>query len=192
MILPYEIFGNGYPLVQFELTVVAQGHVLVIRIFQYTLVLVESERKTVGVVFCTDIQSHIVTLVECSAENFIHPVGTSSTYPWVLAGIPTCRQSQACIGIRKLTHLYLFLRIQRFNQVGSLTQAESSIIAQRRSTFLRLLGSHEDYTTGTRLCTIDSSRSGVLQYHDGLDIVHGSNRSTRYTVHYPKYVIAIL
>ena len=127
-VLPYEVFADRYPLVNLILACIVQGKVLVERVAHYTLVVVVSERQTVGECVCTCVDGYVMALVERCAEHLVHPVGAGCGNPWVLLYIPTVRQSQTCVGIRALAHLYLLLCVERLGQVCSIAHTYHTLI----------------------------------------------------------------
>ena len=191
-VLPNEVFGHGHPLVQLDFAIVAHGHVLLIGVNQDTLVVVVGEGDTVGEVLRTHVQGYVMTLIESRAEDGIHPVRAGGCNPRVAFCIPAGRQRHAGIGIGLLTHPQLLLGVQRLNQVGCLADAEHAVIRHGGSTFLGLLGRHQDNAAGTGLGTIDGGRGGVLQDYDALNIVHGGNRCAGHAVYHPQHIVAVL
>ena len=127
-----------------------------------------------------------MTLIESGAENLVHPVGTGGTYPRVLGSIPTGRQGLAGIGVGEFAHLDFLLGIQRSGQVGSGADTGYQVVLDV-DTLVGLLGGHEDNTTGTGSCTIDSGRGSILEDDDALDVVHGGDGSAGNAVYYPQH-----
>ena len=191
-VLPNEVFADRYPLVNLILARIVQRKVLVERVAHDALIVVVSEREAVGEGIGTGVDGYVVTLVEGGAEHLVHPVGTGCCNPRILLNVPAVGQWESGVCERALTHLNLLLSVERFGQVSGVTHTHHTIVRHSCSTLLCLLGGDEHYAACSRLRTVDSSRSGILQYYDRLNVVERSNRCTRHSVDYPQHVVAVL
>ncbi len=191
-VTPSKILIDGHPLVDLERTVVVHRCALVVGIDKSTVVAVESCRETVLCLIRTGVHRNIVAVIQRRAEDLVHPVCAGYTHPRVLGSIPSGREIKPCVCIRRFTHSYLLLCVQRSRQVACLTYTNDTVVRNRQIAFFCFLGSYEHATAGTGNGTIDSSRSRVLQNHDVLDVSKRRNGRAGHTVYHPKHIVAVL
>ena len=65
---------------------------------------------------------------------------------------------------------HVLLGIEQLRTLVNVRPADSTIVTEFNLTSLTLLGGHEDHTVSST-CTVDGSRSSILQHVDALDIV---------------------
>src|SRR3712207_411096 len=190
-VAPRKVFGNGYPLINVECTVIVYGMALVEGADEHTVVAIVCIAQSVLGRLRTRVEHHVVALVCRRAEDFVYPVGSVGADVWVLRYVPALRQVEPCGAIRTLGGFYLLLCGERVRQVGSLTNTEDAVVAKAYGTFLGLLRGYEHTAACSRGSSVDGSRCGILEYHDALDVVERWNRRAGHTINHPKYIVAV-
>ena len=190
-VTPGEVFGDAHPFVEVNNAVVVESVLLVEGIDERTLVIIVGIADAVACQVVAGVDNHVVTLVERCAEDFVHPVGTLYADAGVKLCVPALGEVQPCVGVAKLGHINLLLGGEGVGNVRCHTGSEHSFVRNAGGSGLRLLGGDEDNAAGSRLCTVDGCRSGVLQHGDGFDIVHRGDGGSGHSVNYPQHVVAV-
>ena len=112
-VTPCEVFGDAHPFVEVNNAVVVEGVLLVEGIDERTLVVVEGITDAVACQVVAGVYHHVVTLVECSAENFVHPVGALYADAGVELGVPSLGQLESGIAVAEFGHINLLLGSER-------------------------------------------------------------------------------
>ena len=126
-----------------------EGVLLVEGIDERTLVIVEGIADAVACQVVAGVYHHVVTLVECSAENFVHPVSALYADVGVELGVPSLGQLEPGITVAEFGHVNLLLGGEGVGNVRCHTGSEHSFVRNAGGSGLRLLGGDEDNAAGS-------------------------------------------
>lgn len=164
--------GDLQPLGQFEIGLQLAVETLAPGVQQHAVFLVIRKREDRLHLLRTAADRGGIVLREAGLEDLVEPVGAGHIAPRVDARIDRARQLRAGVALHGLGpyRVELFGRQHR-RQVGNLLEAERHVGADADLAALRLLGGDQDNTARTDRCTVDSGRSGILEYGDRLHVL---------------------
>lgn len=182
--------GDLQPLGQFEIGLQLAVEALAPGIQQHAFLLVIGEREDRLHLLRTAADRGGIVLREAGLENLVEPVGAGHVAPRIDARVGGTRQLAAGIALHGLgPNRVVLLGRQHRRQVGNLLKAERYVGADADLAALGLLGGNQDDTARSYRCTVDSGRSGILEYGDRLDILDHVG-CVGHAINYHQYAVA--